>query len=104
MKGFPLVVGPRLRNLTRSVPLATACMYSTILSHRISGVGFSWGGFPGSFDTEMNKWRLDVNRAQPLAKIEAMRCALILALAGCTAATAQNIVNPKRLRGFIAEL
>jgi hypothetical protein len=33
-----------------------------------------------------------------------MRCGLILALAACAAAPAQNIVNPNRLRGFIAQL
>jgi hypothetical protein len=33
-----------------------------------------------------------------------MRCGLILALAACTAAPAQTIVNPNRLRGFIAQL
>ena len=33
-----------------------------------------------------------------------MRCALILALAACTTAPAQSIVNPNRLRGVIAQL
>ena len=41
---------------------------------------------------------------QSLAKIEGMRRALILALAICTAAPAQSIVNPNRLRGIIAQL
>jgi hypothetical protein len=36
MNGLPFVVGARLRNLTGSVPLATACMYSTIFSQRTS--------------------------------------------------------------------
>src|ERR1022692_2641363 len=41
---------------------------------------------------------------QSLAKIEGMRRAVILALAICTAAPAQSIVNPNRLRGIIAQL
>jgi hypothetical protein len=38
---------------------------------------------------------------RPLAKIEKMRIAVILALAACTTAGAQSIVNPNRLRGGV---
>src|ERR1035438_267327 len=41
---------------------------------------------------------------QSLAKIEGMRRALILALAACTVAPAQSIVNPNRLRSVIAQM
>src|ERR1039458_10030078 len=43
-------------------------------------------------------------RRHSLAKIEEVRRALILALAAGTMAPAQSIVNPNRLRGFIAQM
>src|ERR1039458_9772185 len=43
-------------------------------------------------------------RRHSLPKIEGVRCALILALAAGTMAPAQSIVNPNRVRGFVAQM